>query len=158
MKPTAVQRLPMPELRQAGRNGEMWGRREPSVERSAGVGWRGTAFLASFGINSRAPTPMTGIQGRCVLKVYFNQSQLLSKGTTQRELNSEGVSFHPSYCLLCFSASSSLLMSDTSKGTWTVRPSIHFFTSTWHPRRDLKRHKNLQWLEFEWSIFWAIST
>lgn len=44
-----------------------------------------------------------------------------------------------SHCLLCFPTSSCLLMSDTSMGTLTVTPSIHFLTHTWQPRRDLRR-------------------
>lgn len=46
-----------------------------------------------------------------------------------------------SYCLLCFPTSSCLLMSDTSTGTCTVRPSIDFLMRTWQPRRDLRRKR-----------------
>lgn len=51
-----------------------------------------------------------------------------------------------SYCLLCFPTSSCFLMSDTSMGTLTVRPSIHFLTHTWQPRRDLRRKHEVRLL------------
>lgn len=51
-----------------------------------------------------------------------------------------------SYCLLCFPTSSCLLMSDTSMGTRTVRPSIDFLMHTWQPRRDLRRKHEVRLL------------
>lgn len=51
-----------------------------------------------------------------------------------------------SYCLLCFPISTCFLMSDTSMGTLTVRPSIDFLTHTWQPRRDLRRKHEVRLL------------